>query len=103
MTNQKLSAIVDLLKTQHSKRDSVCIVVGELQADESIIRNEWAELTSATSLQDARLKIRIIPAEQQCMWCFLVYRPIKGETQCPQCRSVGAKIIHGEEFYLDEE
>ena len=36
------------------------------------------------------------------MWCFLVYRPKQGETQCPQCGSVGAKIIHGEELQLDE-
>jgi Zn finger protein HypA/HybF involved in hydrogenase expression len=41
------------------------------------------------------------PAEQQCMVCFQKYHPLNKETSCPNCGSVGAKIIAGEEFYLE--
>ncbi|MBI3166687.1 MAG: hydrogenase maturation nickel metallochaperone HypA [Anaerolineales bacterium] len=101
MKNQKLSAIVQTLMKKNKKRGTVRIAAGELHQEESILR-DWAALTQATPLANAKLHIRIIPAEQQCMWCFLVYRPKQGETQCPQCGSVGAKIIHGEELQLDE-
>lgn len=103
MKNTKLSAIVQTLLTQKSKRKTIRLAVGELIANREVLQRDWGELTSATPLKNMALNIRIIPAEQQCMWCFLVYRPAQGETQCPQCRSVGAKIIHGEEFHLDEE
>jgi Zn finger protein HypA/HybF involved in hydrogenase expression len=35
------------------------------------------------------------------MVCFLKYHPGDKETACPQCKSVGAKILSGEEFYLE--
>ena len=96
----KLSSIVQKLLEQKKSRNIIQLAAGELISNEAQLRSEWVELTKQTPLAKAKLKIRIIPAQQQCMWCFLVYRPAKGETQCPQCRSVGAKIIHGEEFHL---
>lgn len=102
MTKQKLAAILQTLEMKNERCETVRLTVGELLADEETIRHEWAQLTQATPFASAKLQIRVIPAEQQCMWCFLVYHPRQGETKCPQCRSVGAKIIHGEEFYLDE-
>jgi Zn finger protein HypA/HybF involved in hydrogenase expression len=35
------------------------------------------------------------------MACFTKYRPVNGEVSCPNCGGVGAKIISGEEFYLE--
>jgi Zn finger protein HypA/HybF involved in hydrogenase expression len=52
-------------------------------------------------LEKTNLSIQIVRAEQQCMVCFLVYHPNEKETACPQCKSVGAKIIKGEEFYFE--
>ncbi|GMV34553.1 MAG: hypothetical protein DCC59_02585 [Chloroflexi bacterium] len=103
MTNQKLSAIVRTLNTKNAKPETIRLAVGELLADAEEVLRDWTDLTSATPLANAKLSVRIIPAEQQCMWCFLVYRPQQGETKCPQCHSVGAKIIHGEELFLEEE
>jgi Zn finger protein HypA/HybF involved in hydrogenase expression len=101
--NNKLSNIAQTLIARNIRPNSIRIAVGELLADEGSLQKEWDKLSSSTILENTKLKIRIIPAKQQCMWCFLIYRPTEGETRCPQCRSVGAKIIHGEEFYLDEE
>lgn len=102
MQNQKLSAILQILRMNNEKRETIRLAVGELLADEGSIQREWRELTESTMFANTKLQVRVIPAEQQCMWCFLIYHPNQGETKCPQCRSVGAKIIHGEEFYLDE-
>lgn len=78
------------------------IVLGELvPLDETQLRAQWKELVKDTPAEHIELQIRIIRAEQQCMVCFLKYHPKDKETACPQCGSVGAKILHGEEFYLE--
>ena len=43
----------------------------------------------------------IFNAEIQCMACFIKYQPLDGRIHCPQCGSVGAKILSGEEFYFE--
>lgn len=68
---------------------------------EEELLSQWKHLTSNTLLENAELHVRIMPAQQQCMICFFVYRPQRGESICPQCKCVGAKILSGEEFYLE--
>ncbi len=98
----RLSAISDHLLRQSIQIVAVYIAVGELTAfTEEQILSQWKMLIADTTLAQAKLFIRIIPAEQQCMVCFLKYHPSNKETSCPQCGSVGAKIIAGEEFYLE--
>ena len=102
MKYPRLSAIVQDLLARSAQRESINLAVGELILEESQLYKEWTDLTSSTFLAGTKLNIRAVPAEQQCMWCFFVYRPAGGGTTCPQCGSVGAKILHGEEFYLEE-
>ena len=99
MQIQKLTSIVQKLK--QSSQESIQLVIGELIYDEKEFQQHWNQLVYQTPLQEIKLNIRIIPAEQQCMVCFLKYHPKQKETACPQCKSVGAKIISGEEFYLE--
>jgi Zn finger protein HypA/HybF involved in hydrogenase expression len=77
---------------------SAHIAVGEsiFFSDEQI-HAQWSEST----LAQIPLIIRRVAAEQQCMACFEKYRPARAEVSCPHCGSVGAKIIAGEEFYLE--
>jgi|SRR5690606_37970049 len=100
MLKQKLHSIFQRLKA--SPPDSIQIAIGELIYDEKEFQDQWKELVHQTPLQETKVIIRVIPAEQQCMVCFLKYHPQQKETFCPQCKSVGAKIISGEELYLDE-
>jgi Zn finger protein HypA/HybF involved in hydrogenase expression len=95
--NPRFSAIIDHLIRQ-PKFTSARIVVGEsiLLSDEQIYA-QWAESPFAQT----PLTIHRVPAEQQCMACFEKYHPIRAEVSCPRCGSVGAKIIAGEEFYLE--
>jgi Zn finger protein HypA/HybF involved in hydrogenase expression len=95
--NPRLSAIiVHLIRQPHFV--SAQIAVGEtiLLSDEQIYA-QWAE----SPLAQTRMTIRRVPAEQQCMACFEKYHPTRAEVSCPRCGSVGAKIIAGEEFYLE--
>ena len=81
---------------------SYTIALGELfPLTEYVLRAQWSELASETFLAQAALKIHMIRAEQQCMVCFEKYHPEKKETLCPYCGSVGAKILAGEELYLE--
>lgn len=81
---------------------NINIVLGQLHMlSEEELRSQWQELVKDGPLEKTELNIRIVRAEQQCMVCFLIYHPNEKETACPQCKSVGAKILSGEEFYLE--
>lgn len=100
MLNLKLYSIIQKLLRQ-SSQESIQLAIGELNYDEKEFQQQWNQLVYQTPLQNTKINIRIIPAEQQCMVCFLKYHPTQKETACPQCKSVGAKIISGEELYLE--
>lgn len=98
----RLSAIVEHLLHKPVQPELVNIAVGELtQFTDEEIREQWRMLVYNSPLQKTVLNIRIIRAEQQCMACFQKYHPLNQETACPYCQSVGAKIMAGEEFYLE--
>jgi len=80
---------------------NVRLVMGELVLSEEQARAQWRELTEQSPLSNITLDVYIVRAEQQCMVCFLKYHPNEKETACPQCKSVGAKILSGEELYLE--
>lgn len=96
--NPRLSFIIDHLLRQPKRCTAIHLVVGELIpfSDEQI-HAQW----SYTTLAQVMLTIRRAPAQQQCMVCFEKYQPTRAEVSCPQCGSAGAKIITGEEFYLE--
>jgi Zn finger protein HypA/HybF involved in hydrogenase expression len=81
---------------------TINIVLGELfPLTEEQLRVQWKELVKDTPLSESILYVRMIPAEQQCMVCFEIYHPANKETACPNCMSAGAKILAGEEFYVE--
>jgi len=98
----RLIAIFNQLQVQAGPVGSVHIALGELlPLSQEEIRTQWLTLADGTRFAGAQVKIRLIPAEQQCMVCFEKYHPLHGEVSCPNCGSVGAKILAGEEFYLE--
>lgn len=78
------------------------IVVGEISSyvDESV-QFYWDEISKGTAAEGAQLHFRHVTAEFQCMACFTKYQPAEGEILCPNCGSSGAKILAGEEFYME--
>jgi len=90
---------------RHADRKRVTgihVVMGELSSlvDDSI-QFYWELIAKDTVAEGARLHFRRVPAEFQCMVCFEKYRPQGEEFACPYCGSVGAKIIAGEEFFVE--
>ena len=78
------------------------IAIGEIaEVDPDSIQSHWNELSKKTPAEQAQLEFRLIPAEVQCMACFEKYHPEGGKIHCPYCGSYGAKILSGEEFYLE--
>ncbi len=78
------------------------LVVGDLSSyvDDSV-QFYWDEISKGTLAEGARLHFRHVQAELQCMACFTPYHPVETEIRCPSCGSSGAKILAGEEFYLE--
>jgi Zn finger protein HypA/HybF involved in hydrogenase expression len=94
----RLSSIIERLLQNKNQVAAVRLAVGELiPFDEE----QWRELTQGTALASSTLRVRVIRAEQQCMTCFEKYHPEERVTRCPRCGGVGAKILAGEELYLE--
>ena len=61
----------------------------------------WDEICKGTIAEGAQLHFRHVEAQLQCMACFTAYHPVEQEIRCPSCGSSGAKIVAGEEFFLE--
>ncbi|HUF00101.1 MAG TPA: hydrogenase maturation nickel metallochaperone HypA [Anaerolineales bacterium] len=81
---------------------SLQLALGEIsELDQTSIEKHWDELSRGTPAERAQLHFRSIKAEVQCMACFEKYHPLNGNIHCPYCGSYGAKVLSGEEFYLE--
>ena len=82
--------------------ENIHIVMGELSTNvDDSVQFYWDIIAKDTLAEGAKLHFRRVPAELQCMACFEKYHPNDDELLCPMCGSVGAKIIAGEEFYVE--
>ena len=92
-----------LSQLRDSRRvSSITLAVGEIaELDQQLIQQHWSQLSRGTAAEQAQLHFRLIKAEVQCMACFSKYYPVGGKIHCPYCGSYGAKVLSGEEFYLD--
>jgi len=78
------------------------LVLGEISSyAEDSIQFYWDEISRGTIAAGAKLHFRHLDAELQCMACFTKYHPSEGEILCPNCGSTGARIVAGEDFYLE--
>ena len=88
---------------EHAQRiTNIYVVVGEIStySDESV-QFYWDQISKGTIAEAAVLHFRPVLAEMQCMSCFAKYHPVDGEIVCPNCGGAGAKIVSGEEFYME--
>ncbi len=93
-----------LLQARESNRRvrSLQLALGEIsELDMASIQRQWEELSEGTLAERAQLHFRFIKAELQCMACFEKYHPLDGKIHCPYCGSYGAKVLSGEEFFLE--
>ena len=95
-------AVAKAAEQKASRITDLYLVVGEISSysDESV-QFYWDEISKGTIAEKATLHFRHVPAEMQCMACFTKYQPAEGEIVCPNCGSNGARILQGEEFYME--
>ena len=102
---QSTQIVLNKLLTQagQGKRiKAVHLALGEIsELDQEVIQRHWQDFSKGTPAEQAQLHFRLIKAEVQCMACFSKYHPMDGKIHCPYCGSYGAKILTGEEFYLE--
>jgi hydrogenase nickel incorporation protein HypA/HybF len=95
-------ALLKVRESNAKRIKTVQIAIGEIaELDQVSIQRHWAEISKGTPAEYAQLHFRFINAEVQCMSCFMKYHPSDGKIHCPHCGSYGAKILSGEEFYLE--
>ena len=80
----------------------IYLVIGQLASlvDDSI-QFYWDLVAKDTPAEGATLHFKRVPAQLQCMICSEKYSPNAEEIKCPNCGSVGVKIIAGEEFFVE--
>jgi len=103
ITRTFLNKAIRQLSETHAKHiTAIYIALGEIsELDPASIQSHWAELSQGTPAEHAQLHFRLMTAEVQCMACFQKYHPVDKKIACPYCGSVGAKILTGEECYLE--
>ena len=103
ITQTFLSKTLRHINETHSTRAlTLHIALGEIsEFDPASIQTDWDAINKGTPAEHAQLHFRLIPAEVQCMACFQKYHPVDKKIACPYCGSVGAKILTGEECYLE--
>jgi hydrogenase nickel incorporation protein HypA/HybF len=95
-------ALQEAAKADATRIAAVHFVIGEISTyTPDSIEGAWEILSKGTAGEGANLHFRTVHAEAQCMVCFQKYRPEEGVIVCPHCGSVGAKILAGEEFYME--
>lgn len=95
-------AIEQAAKASARRITDAHFVIGEISTyTADSIQGAWEVLAKGTPGEGARLHFRDVAAEMQCMVCFTKYHPNDGEVLCPACGSVGAKVLGGEEFYME--
>lgn len=94
--------LVRAQKAHIGRVEQIHLAIGEIaELDRSAIQSQWDTVSKGTPAEQAQLHFRLITAEVQCMSCFQKYHPEGGTIHCPYCRSFGAKILAGEECYLE--
>lgn len=84
-----------------SRITDIHLVIGQLSSfvDESI-QIYWDIISAGTPAIGARLHFQRIPAEVRCTKCGAVYHLDTRDFICPDCGSVRAEIITGDQLYV---
>ena len=95
-------ALQEAAEARAARITDLHLVIGEISTySEDSIQFYWDEISKGTIAEGSKLHFRSVKAELQCMACFHKYNPVDGQILCPNCGSSGAKILAGEECYLE--
>ncbi len=84
------------------KITEVYVVLGRLSnVTQDSVQFYWEVLSKGTAAEGARLHFRDISPEMECTDCGRRFCPGGEETACPQCGATNARLVAGQEFYLE--
>ena len=86
-----------------TKIDTVVLQIGELSSMiPRYIEACYPAAVEGTLLQDAKLKIEILPGNGICKECNKVFNLIENKNKCPYCGSKHWELLCGKEFMIKE-
>ena len=103
VTQSILNIVLQHARQANAKQiEDIHIVMGELSTNvDDSIQFYWSMIAKGTMAEKARLHFRRVPAQMHCVSCNHIYHPEDGELACPECGNAGARILAGEEFYVE--
>ena len=86
-----------------TKIQTLVLQIGELSSMiPKYIEACYPAAVDGTILQEAELKIEILPGNGICQKCNKVFNLIENNNKCPKCGSEHWEIISGKEFMIKE-
>lgn len=80
----------------------VSLSVGVMsEAIEDALRFAFEALSEGTISQGAELEISMVQPKSECLDCGAVYEHDRFHMVCPECESLGTKLIAGREMQID--
>lgn len=103
VTQSILNIVLQHAQQANAKRiEDIYIVMGELSTNvDDSVQFYWSMIARGTMAEDANLHFRRVPTKMQCVVCKHIYHPEDGELECPDCGNTRARILAGEEFYVE--
>lgn len=89
--------------TEGAKRiTDIYLVIGQLSSivDDSV-QFYWDIIAKGTIAEGAILHFKRTPAQLTCLDCQYIYLLEDGNFGCPSCQGTSAKILSGDEFYIE--
>lgn len=86
-----------------TKIETVVLQIGELSSTiPRYLEACYPMAVEGTLLQEAELKIEIMPGNGICKECNKVFNLIENKGKCPQCGSNHWELLSGKEFLIKE-
>src|SRR5215213_5866464 len=103
VTQSILDIALEHARQANARRiEDIHVVMGELSTNvDDSVQFYWSMIAEGTLAEEAKLHFRRVPAQLQCVFCEHIYHPEEQELECPSCGRAGAKIVAGEEFYVE--
>lgn len=90
-------------KNKLNKIHMVVLQIGELSSMiPQYIESCYPAAVYGTLLQDAKLKIEILPGNGICKNCNKVFNIIKNKGKCSYCGDINYELLCGKEFMIKE-
>jgi len=107
----ELGVVIEVVKTvehfarEHgvTKIDSLVLQIGELSSIvPKYVEDCFPAAADGTLLQEAKLRIEIVPGDASCGTCGGIFNIIRNRGTCPACGSKGWELLSGKEFVIKE-